>query len=109
MKTPETFALRAKQFIDGCCRQRLLLLRTGRSQITDDGIYDIATGLRTELQTLVTDKQLALFIRRRAADIMALMPGRNCKGIKTRIQKLNELTYAAGNILNENSYKLSNS
>jgi len=99
MKLPQTFAKQAKQFIESCCRQRLFLLRTNRSQLSDDNVYNIAVGLQNEIQPLSTDQQLALFFHRKEPDILALIPGKKCKGIEKRLQKFNELIYQSDKIL----------
>lgn len=101
-----TFAASAKYFIDSCCRQRLMLMRTGRSLNTDPHIYDIAVGMRWEIQTLTTDIQFAMYIRRKASDLIALMPGKNCKGIAKRLQEFNRINTMASNIINQNTYKV---
>jgi len=99
MKLPQTFSQQAKQFIESCCMQRLMLLRTGKSQIKDDNIYNLTTGLWNEIQPLCSDQQIALFLKKKEDDLKALIPGKKCKGIEKRLQKFNELIFQSEQIL----------
>ncbi len=103
MKPSEIFAIRAKNFILKNCRQRLYLLSSGKSKLNDDTVYDTAKGLMNEIQTLFTDQQLAAFLHKKEGDILSLLPGKNCKGIETRLKKLHELNFESKQILNPQS------
>lgn len=101
MKTNQqlNFHSEVKQFIISACRQRLMLLRSGRSLSTNDRIYDIAKGLENDAQNIFSDLQAAAFMRKRADEILALLPGKYCKGIAKRMNKYNELVFQSNKIL----------
>ena len=93
------FSSEVKQFIISACRQRLMLLRIGRSLSSNDRIYDIAKGLENDAQNIFSDLQAAAFMRKRADEILALLPGKYCKGIAKRMNKYNELVFQSNKIL----------
>jgi hypothetical protein len=101
MKTDQqlNYSSEVKQFIISACRQRLMLLRSGRSLSSNDRIYDIAKGLENDAQNICNDIQAASFMRKRSAEILALLPGKYCKGIAKRVNKYNELVFKSNKIL----------
>lgn len=94
-----TYSALVKNFVIKICRMRLHLLRTGKSQINDNGAYDLATGLQNDAQLIYVDVQAAKFLRRHAADILALMPGKNCKCIEKLTREFNEINWQSQKIL----------
>lgn len=93
------FATEVKQFIISSCRQRLMLLALGKSKSNNPHLYDIAQGLKSDCDRIYTDYQAALFLKRKASEIIALLPGDKCAGIKKRIDQLNQLNYKSNTIL----------
>jgi len=102
MKAPQThpnFAADVKKFVVSACRQRLMLLRTGKSNSTNPRLYDIAKGLETDVKMIHADMQAASFLNRRAAEVLQLLPGKNCIGIQERVNTFNKLYYTSKQIL----------
>ena len=98
-QTHPNYAAEVRYFVTSACRQRLMLLRTGKSKSDNPRLYDIAKGLEYDVQMVQADVQAASFLNRRSGDILALLPGKDCKSIKTRIQKFNDLYYKAKTIM----------
>ena len=102
MKAPQTYpnyANDVRTFITSACRQRLLLLRLEKSRSINPRLYDIAKGLQNDVKMVQADMQAASFINRRAADILQLLPGQNCSGIKERVKLFNELYHTSKKML----------
>ncbi len=89
----------AKEFIMACCRQRLYLNSTGRSKNMDDLSHDIANGIMNEIQTIYGEQTMAAYFLKKSADLVSLLPGKDCKGVEKRWKIYNDLKVDAEEIL----------
>ncbi len=87
------FRKRTRQLINQICRQRLLLIRVGRSRVPIT--HDQCLHLLNEIAPLYSDHQLAKYITRNQETIFMAIPGVN----KNAIYKLEQLLAEAQTIL----------